>query len=158
MSKGRKKTLTKIKKMQGTDVPSRLIENEMRVDLVEKIPSAPKWLSRYGKEEWNKVVNQLFNLQMLHNVDLIMIESYCNEISLYKECEIELRNTKRIDEFTSSEGLVLRRQANPLIKMKNDALNNALKIAREFGLTPVARASISAPITTNNTQINNYFD
>ena len=158
MSKGRKKTLTKIKKMQGTDVPSRLIENEMRVDLVEKIPSAPKWLSRYGKEEWNKVVNQLFNLQMLHNVDLIMIESYCNEISLYKECEIELRNTKRIDEFTSSEGLVLRRQANPLIKMKNDALNNALKIAREFGLTPVARASISAPITTNNTQINNYFE
>ena len=95
---------------------------------------------------------------MLHNVDLIMIESYCNEISLYKECEIELRNTKRIDEFTSSEGLVLRRQANPLIKMKNDALNNALKIAREFGLTPVARASISAPITTNNTQINNYFE
>ena len=158
MGKGRKKTLTKIKKMQGTDVPSRLIENEMQVDLVEKIPSAPKWLSRYGIEEWNKVVNQLFNLQMLHNVDLIMIESYCNEISLYKECEIELRNTKRIDEFTSSEGLVLRRQANPLIKMKNDALNNALKIAREFGLTPVARASISAPITTNNTQINNYFD
>ena len=42
--------------------------------------------------------------------------------------------------------------------MKNDALNNALKIAREFGLTPVARASISAPITTNNTQINNYFE
>mgnify|MGYP003647044562 FL=1 len=158
MSKGRKKTLTKIKKMQGTDVPCRLIENEMQVDLVGKIPSAPKWLSRYGKEEFNKVVNQLFNLQMLHNVDLIMIESYCNEISLYKECEIELRNTKRIDEFTSSEGLVLRRQANPLIKMKNDALNNALKIAREFGLTPIARASISAPVTTNNTQINNYFD
>jgi phage terminase small subunit len=42
--------------------------------------------------------------------------------------------------------------------MKNDALNNALKLAAQFGLTPVARANISAPVTTNNTQINNYFD
>ena len=42
--------------------------------------------------------------------------------------------------------------------MKNDALNNALKLASQFGITPSARASISAPQVTNNTQINNYFE
>ena len=33
MGKGRKKLPSKIKEMQGTDVPCRTIENEMQVDL-----------------------------------------------------------------------------------------------------------------------------
>ena len=158
MTKGRKKLPTELKKMQGTIEKSRLVENEMQVDLCGTVPDAPDWLSPLGKSEWNKIVNQLFNLKMLHHVDLKLIEAYCNEISIYIECEIELRRIGRVDEFYSSEGEVVRRQAKPLVKMKNDALNNSLKLAAQFGLTPVARASISAPTVNNNTQINNYFD
>ena len=158
MGKGRKKTPTKIKEMQGTLEKSRTIENEMVVDLVSDIPTAPDWLSEIGKKEFEKVTTQLFNLEMLYSVDLRLVEAYANEISLYLECEMKLRKENRIDEFQSSEGTVLRRQASPLVKMKNDALNNSLKLAAQFGLTPVARASIAAPVTTNNTQINNYFD
>ena len=158
MSKGRKKKPTQLKKIQGTLRKCREIENEMQVDLCEKIPDPPIWLSEIGKTEWLKVTNQLFNLQMLHTVDLKMVEAYCNEISLYIECEQALREGGRIDEFFNGEGDVVRRQAKPLIKMKNDALANALKLATQFGITPVARANISAPKVTNNTQINNYFD
>ena len=158
MGKGRKKIRTKLKKMQGTGRNCRVLENEMEVDLVSKLPQAPEWLSEIGKKEWNKVTNQLFNLEMLYSVDLKLIEAYCNEISLYIECEIKLRKENRIDEFQNSQGDLLRRQASPLLKIKNDALNNSLKLATQFGLTPVARASISAPVTNNNTQINNYFD
>ena len=158
MGKGRKKIPTKLKKMQGTERNCRVLENEMEVDLVSKLPQAPEWLSEIGKKEWNKVTNQLFNLEMLYSVDLKLIEAYCNEISLYIECEIKLRKENRIDEFQNSQGDLLRRQASPLLKIKNDALNNSLKLATQFGLTPVARASISAPVTNNNTQINNYID
>jgi len=158
MAKGRKKIPTKLKEMQGTLEKSRTIENEMTVDLVKNLPTAPEWLSQIGKEEWNKVTAQLFNLEMLYSVDLRLVEAYCNEIALYLECEMKLRKENRIDEFQSSEGTVLRRQASPLVKMKNDALNNSLKLAAQFGLTPVARASIAAPVTNNNTQINNYFE
>ena len=158
MGKGRKKTPTKIKEMQGTLEKSRTIENEMVVDQVSELPKVPEWLSEIGKNEFEKVTTQLFNLGMLYSVDLKLVEAYANEISLYLECEMKLRKENRIDEFQNSEGIVLRRQASPLVKMKNDALNNSLKLAAQFGLTPVARASISAPTTTNNTQINNYFD
>ena len=72
--------------------------------------------------------------------------------------EKQLRETGRVDEFMNSEGELIRRQAKPLVKMKNDALNNALKLASQFGITPSARASISAPQINNNTQINNYFE
>ena len=158
MGKGRKKTPTKIKEMQGTLEKSRTIENEMVVDQVSQLPEVPDWLSEIGKKEFEKVTTQLFNLEMLYSVDLRLVEAYANEISLYLECEMKLRKENRIDEFQSSEGTILRRQASPLVKMKNDALNNSLKLAAQFGLTPVARASIAAPVTTNNTQINNYFD
>ena len=158
MGKGRKKLPSKIKEMQGTDVPCRTIENEMQVDLVSKIPKAPSWLSVIGKQEWLKVTKQLFHLEMLHEVDLKLIEAYVNEISLYIECEMELRENGRVDNFTNTNGDLLRSQSKPLVKIKNDALNNSLKLAAQFGLTPVARASISAPTTNNNTQINNYFD
>ena len=158
MSKGRKKLPTAMKKMQGTLEKSRVLENEMQVDLVTHLPEAPELLSTIGVEEWYKVTSQLFNLKMLHHIDLRLIESYCNEIALYIECEMELRKNGRVEVFKNTNGDIVRTQANPFVKMKNDSLANALKLASQFGLTPVARASISAPLTTNNTQINNYFD
>ena len=158
MAKGRKKLPTAMKEMQGTLEKSRVLENEMQVDLVSQLPEAPELLSTIGVEEWYKVTSQLFNLKMLHHIDLRLIESYCNEMALYIECESELRKNGRVDIFKNTNGDIIRSQANPYVKMKNDALNNALKLAAQFGLTPVARANISAPVTTNNTQINNYFD
>ena len=158
MGKGRKKLPTAMKEMQGTLEKSRVLENEMQVDLVTQLPEAPELLSTIGVEEWYKVTSQLFNLKMLHHIDLRLIESYCNEMALYIECESELRKNGRVDIFKNTNGDIIRSQAKPNVKMKNDALNNALKLAAQFGLTPVARANISAPVTTNNTQINNYFD
>jgi P27 family predicted phage terminase small subunit len=158
MGKGRKKLPTAMKEMQGTLEKSRVLENEMQVDLVTQLPEAPELLSTIGAEEWYKVTSQLFNLKMLHHIDLRLIESYCNEMALYIECESELRKNGRVDIFKNTNGDIIRSQAKPYVKMKNDALNNALKLAAQFGLTPVARANISAPLTTNNTQINNYFD
>tara|TARA_R110002020_G_scaffold25500_1_gene82953 strand:+ start:120 stop:605 length:486 start_codon:yes stop_codon:yes gene_type:complete len=161
MAQGRKKTPTVLKKMQGTARSDRILENEMQVNLVSDLPEAPELLSTIGIAEWYKVTNQLYNLNMLHTVDLRMIEAYCNEMALYLECEMELRKdglNSRIDNFRNSNGDLIRSQAKPLVKIKNDALNNALKLACQFGLTPVARTNISAPVTNNNTLINNYFE
>ena len=158
MAKGRKKIPSKLKEMQGTSVPCRIIDNEMVVDLVSDLPEAPEWLSEIGKEEWNKVSSQLFNIGMLHNVDLRLVEAYCNEISLYIETETMLRNKGRIQAFRNSDGTLKHAQAVPYQKIAKDALNSAMKLATQFGLTPVARASIAAPTINKNTQINNYFE
>tara|TARA_R100001530_G_scaffold105139_1_gene73321 strand:- start:1506 stop:1979 length:474 start_codon:yes stop_codon:yes gene_type:complete len=157
MAKGRKKLPTKVKQMQGTLDPSRAVINEMKVDMCQEIPIAPGWLSEIGKEEWYKVTNQLFNLQMLYQIDLQLVAAYCNEISLYIETEIKLRDKGRIQVFKNSDGSIKHAQAVPFQKIAKDALDRAMKLATQFGFTPVARASISAPNITNNTQIN-YFD
>jgi P27 family predicted phage terminase small subunit len=157
MGQGRKKIPSKIKQMQGTNIPCRQLENEMEVDLVSELPLAPSLLSEIGKEEWNKVTRQLYNLNMLYKIDLRLVEAYCNEMSLYIETETMLREKGRIQVFKNSDGTIKHAQAVPYQKIAKDALNAALKLATQFGLTPTARASISAPVT-NNTQINNYFD
>ena len=132
MGKGRKKLPTAMKEMQGTLEKSRVLENEMQVDLVSQLPEAPELLSTIGVEEWYKVTSQLFNLKMLHHIDLRLIESYCNEMALYIECESELRKNGRVDIFKNTNGDIIRSQAKPYVKMKNDALNNALKLASNF--------------------------
>ena len=144
--------------MQGTTEKSREVENEMQVELCSSLPDAPDLLSEIGKGEWVKVTQQLYNLQMLHSVDLRLVEAYCNEISLYIETEQMLRDKGRIQVFKNSDGSLKHAQAVPYQKIAKDALNMALKLATQFGLTPVARASISAPTVNNNTQINNFFD
>jgi P27 family predicted phage terminase small subunit len=158
MARGRKKTPTVLKEMMGTARADRLVDNEMTADLVLQLPEAPEFLSEIGTKEWYKITSQLFNLKMLHEVDLSLILAYCNEMATYIECEMKLKEIGRVDTFKNTNGDIVRTQAKPYVKMKNDALNNALKLAANFGITPSARANISAPVTTNNTQINNYFD
>ena len=158
MARGRKKTPTVLKEMKGTARADRLDENEMTADLVLQLPEPSELLSEIGVQEWYKITSQLFNLKMLHNIDLRLVESYCNEMALYIECEMELRKNGRVDVFKNTNGDIIRTQAKPFVKMKNDALNNALKLASNFGITPSARANISVPVTNNNTQINNYFE
>jgi|TARA_B100001939_G_C16775064_1_gene544386 P27 family predicted phage terminase small subunit len=158
MARGRKKTPTVLKEMMGTARADRLVDNEMTADLVLQLPEAPEFLSEIGTKEWYKITSQLFNLKMLHEVDLSLILAYCNEMATYIECEMKLKEIGRVDTFKNTNGDIVRTQAKPYVKMKNDALNNALKLAANFGITPSARANISAPVTTNNTQINNYFE
>jgi P27 family predicted phage terminase small subunit len=158
MTKGRKKIPTKLKELRGTTRPDRLVENEMVVALVAELPDPPEWLSVIGKNEWTKVCSELFGKQMLHQIDLRLIESYCNAMSLHIETEMMLREKGRIQIYKNTDGTIRHAQSVPYQKIANDALDRALKIAREFGLTPSSRTSISAPSINIQNNQTNYFD
>ena len=157
MGKGRKKTPTRLKELQGTLEKSRTLENEMMVELCPAVPAPPEWLSELAKEEWSKVTMELYNKQMLHHIDLRLIEAYCNAIALHIETEQMLRDKGRIQVFKNADGSLKHMQAVPYQKIANDALDRALKLATQFGLTPTSRTSISQPVIQQNNQYN-YFD
>ena len=143
--------------MRGTVQPCRAVENEMQVSVVSSLPEPPLWLSEIGKEEWLKVTAELFNKNMLHQIDLRLLEAYCNALSLHIETEIMLREKGRIQVFKNEDGTIKHAQAVPYQKIANDALDKALKIATQFGFTPSARATISQPNIIQQNQYN-YFD
>lgn len=158
MARGRKRIPTKIKKLKGTLQKCRTQENEMQVAVLEKMPHAPLWLSEIGKQEWDNVCFELYNKQMLHKIDLPLIAAYCNAMALHIETEIMLREKGRIQVYKNTDGTIKHAQSVPHQKIANDALERALKIAAQFGLTPSSRSAISQPtiIQTNNQF--NYFD
>ena len=158
MAKGRKKKPTRIKELQGTLKPERVLDNEMQVALVKEIPQAPEWLSPIGKEEWMKVCGELFGKQMLHQIDLRLIESYCNAMALHIETEMMLRENGRVSVYKNEDGSVKHTQSTPFQKIANDALDRALKIATQFGMTPSSRSSIEQPTMIQQNNEYNFFD
>jgi phage terminase small subunit len=56
--------------------------------------------------------------------------------------------------FKNPDGTLKHMQAVPYQKIANDALDRALKIATQFGMTPTARTSISQPVIQQNNQYN----
>ena len=129
----------------------------MQVSLIQALPSPPKWLTPLAQEQWINVTKELYRIEMLHNVDLILLESYCNAIAVHIETEQYLRDNGRVNHYYNQDGSLRHSQSKPEVKISNDSLSNALKLATQFGFTPSSRGSITAPKITNNTQIN-YFD
>lgn len=158
MTKGRKKIPTEIKKARGTLRKGRELENQMSVEKVPNIPIAPAWLSEIGKEQFDIVVQQLNDLNMLYSVDLKLIESYANAISLHIECEQQLRQTGRVQIYRNDEGEIKHAQIVPLQTVSKQALDQAIKIATHFGLTPSSRTKISAPKVEIKDNEFNFFD
>jgi P27 family predicted phage terminase small subunit len=158
MPRGRKKKPTKIKELQGTLKAERVVENEMTATLVTEIPNPPNWLTEIGKEEYIKVCNELYQKQMLHKIDMRLIEAYCNAMALHIEMEMLLRDKGRIQVYRDENGNVKHTQSTPYQTIADKALDKALKIATQFGLTPSARSSISQPTLIQQNNEYNFFE
>ena len=155
---GRKKIPTQLKKIRGTYAKSREVENEMQVAKVEQPPKPPSWLTKTGKEQWVLVTNELFTLQMLHAVDLALVEAYCNAMALHIETEKVLHETGRIQVYRDEDGKVKHSQIVPLVTVSKQALQDAIKLATQFGFTPSARTKINAPQPTEIKDEHNFFE
>jgi P27 family predicted phage terminase small subunit len=155
---GRKKIPTKLKEIRGTLAKSREIENEMQVTEVSSPPKPPKWLSKTAKQQWVLITNELFNLRMLHSVDLALIEAYCNAIALHIETEQILQESGRIQIYRDEDGRIKHSQIVPLVTVSKQALSDAIKLATQFGLTPSARTKISAERPLETKDEYNFFE
>jgi len=142
--KGRKKIPTKIKELKGTLEKSRLVGNEMETSAVVSMPDAPFFLNQEGADEWQIVSNELAKIKMLHLTDLSILAAYCNEIGIYRNISAELGGNFT-EQTVDKDGKLRMTKINPKYKVMQNALQNAIKLATQFGFTPSSRASLSMP-------------
>ena len=116
--RGRKRLPTKEKELRGTLKAERVVANEMTVQVVQNLPSPPEWLTEIGKEEFIKVTSELYNKQMLHQIDLKLIEAYCNSMALHIETEMMLREKGRIQVYRNTDGTI--KHTPTLIQQNNE--------------------------------------
>ncbi len=90
--RGRKTIPTAIKELKGTLEKSRVLENEMKVSVINEIPEPSEDLNEEGRKIWENVCHELKRNGILSTVDLDLVESYCQEMAMYKHATRQLKN------------------------------------------------------------------
>ena len=144
-ARGPNKKPTNLKIIQGN--PGRKpLNNDVKFDTDENIPKPLVHLDREAKKEWKRLAPILHNAGMLTEGDLAAFGAYCSAYSSWRTAEKRLQ--AKLSEnggditFETDKGY---QQQIPEIGIVNQARQIMIKMAREFGLTPSARAGIPAP-------------
>jgi len=140
---------------------------EVRAEVTENrgepVPSAPRWLSREARAEWRRVAKKLHKRGDLGSMDRSALAAYCQAWSEFMDAErgrLATLNAARaallIDPADADSARIVAYGAtvvpgkedgwvrNPAVVVVNAAAKRMLDAAREFGMTPIARARRAA--------------
>lgn len=133
MSAGRppKPKAQKIK--EGTYRKDRDLGDTLAFTRVVKIPEPPDHFSDIGKDVWRTICNEMISMELLQTVDVFQLEILITELETYHTSRALLNGQYVVP--TPQGGT----KQNPLINIANVALQNVIRIAANFGLSPAAR-------------------
>jgi phage terminase small subunit len=131
MKRGAKATPTALKKLAGN--PGKRPLNADEPQPARGMPPCPDWMPPDGRMQWELVVPELDRMGVLTRVDVAVVEGFC---ALYAEMVETVKARK------------------PL----KAALLGQLRVhACELGLTPAARAKLSAPKSNDDNDTEKFF-
>ena len=104
-----------------------------------QIPEPPKILTGEGLAEWDRVTKLLAEVKCISRLDRAALTAYCVEWDTYTTAHNRLRLVKSL----LADGSTGNKVPHPLLRIRDRAFSNLLKICTEFGLTPSARTRLS---------------
>lgn len=139
---GPKTKPTNRKSDTGTLRKIRTVQNEMQPTQLNGIPPPPIEIENLPRacQEWLKITTELHRLNMLVEVDMTILSQLCAETQTYFDAR---KLSVPLIFKAPNSGYPM---PNPHIAIANKALKNIREIAPLFGITPSARAKISAPM------------
>ncbi len=99
-------------------------------------PVCPEWLGDRAKGVWDDTVEQLYLLGVISMIDAGGLALYCHAFGQFLEIE---SNPYKFVIITKSGA----KKQNPLYEASNKAWEKVVKLSKEFGLTPSARAGLA---------------
>lgn len=143
MSAGRPRKTDEQKKLEGTFRKDRSSAGSLTFTSVSKIPPAPEGFDDVAKAVWQTICTELIKLGIMQSIDIFNIQIICNEMSIYWKCMKQMGNMYTVDTGTGST------KVNPLYTTASQALNNANRLAAQYGFTPTARMKLKMGATDN---------
>jgi P27 family predicted phage terminase small subunit len=104
---------------------------------------APQWLDESAREVWSHLQN-VMPLGLVASCDKAVMCSYCAAVALYQRAVVQLRKTGGAVVRNHDGDLV----KNPWLYVQDRQALLILRLASELGLTPTARASMAARLST----------
>lgn len=141
-TRGPTKKPTNLKIIQGNPGKKKL-NKDVEFEKLKEVPKPLIHLDSVAKKEWKRLAPIVFKAGLLNAGDLAAFGAYCAAYSGWYKAEKNLQ--AKLSEnggcltFETDKGY---QQQIPQIGIVNQSRINMVKIAREFGLTPSARAGI----------------
>ena len=135
--RGPPKTPTALKRLRGTDQPCRRSPGEPAPR--PGVPDAPAFLDAAARAEWDRMAPQLEVRGLLETIDLAVLAVYCTAWSRLVAAELALRVEGEV--VVDAYG---RLQTSPYVRVAATARTQLIAAAREMGLSPASRASVTA--------------
>ncbi|PEP73442.1 phage terminase small subunit P27 family [Bacillus toyonensis] len=104
----------------------------------------PTWLDSVAKREFKRIAGELLELDVITNIDVNALATYCDAFSDYVECTKIIREEGLLVEYTN-KAAETNKVPHPLLTKKKQLHEQMKALAVEFGLTPSARAKIVIP-------------
>jgi len=111
----------------------------------EGMPTQPEFLDDYARTEWDRIVDGLYAMKVLAEIDQQVLAAYCTAYSRWRHAEDELQ--KLSAKGGTIAGLVQKTISGnwiqqPLIGIANKAAGDMVRYASEFGIGAAARAKL----------------
>jgi P27 family predicted phage terminase small subunit len=146
--RGRKPTPTFLKLVKGNPGRRPLNPNEARPDLARPMP--PEFLCDDAKVEWGRVIDRLFELGLMTDLDRAALAAYCDAYGRWAQATRSIAKMAEQDMLTGA--LMIKTKngnaiQNPMVGIANHARSEMVRFAAEFGMTPSARTRIDVGIS-----------
>ena len=127
----------------------RRIRSEPAPSVPSSMPAPPSWLPSYAQDEWWTTGPELHRLGLLTVLDLMSFGAYCQAYHHWRMAVEAFNAIAEKDPATS--GLLVKRAdgndgPNPLVGIARRAADDMVSLAGHFGMSPAARARISAGV------------
>ncbi len=112
-------------------------------------PIQPAGLAPAGRTIWKNLLAMLEQAGLLAQIDGYLLERYVRLYLRWRDAERRLAREGQVLDFQTREGVLVRRR-NPLTSISRELHAELLKVERQFGMSPAARAGldVQAPPVT----------
>ena len=113
------------------------------------VPDCPAWVSDLGREYWDEVAGMLAELGVMTEADRHPLALMVDALARYVAARAMVTTDGVLDEakatYTTEGGAVCQ---HPAVNQMNKAMDQTMRLAREFGLTPSSRSGIIVGATS----------
>jgi len=130
-----------LKKLQGTDTPSRLNAEQPEFDTVDNAAS-PDYFNELETKVWDSIVPQLIKTKLFQTIDQSSLVILCQNLATYHSLHSMTRG--KLGRMQGNK-LVCDNEAYKLFQIQQAALKTAIDLMKQYGFTPVARQKMTVP-------------
>jgi P27 family predicted phage terminase small subunit len=133
---------TKAKKLKGNPGHRPLPDDEPEPELLDQVPEPPEWMPRKGCDAWELVTSELHKAQMLHALDLPVLELFCVAYHQWREILDAVEREGYTYRAYDDEGNLKYAQQTPEAVLASKFAKDINTWAKVLGLGPAYRVGL----------------